>query len=225
MQNIKVAVDAVVFGYDKESGLNLLLIKRNIEPYKNAWALPGGLVKDSESLDEAVARELKEEAGLQTRYLEQLYTFGEPKRDPRNRVVSVAYFGVVRQSSFKLHASTDAADAAWFSLESLPDLAFDHTEIIKTARQRLKAKLTYQPVGFDLLDEKFLFSDLEHLYTSVLERPIDRRNFKKKIMQFGFLEQLAEKRKADGAGRPGNLYKFRTDIYNQLSNSGFIFDI
>jgi 8-oxo-dGTP diphosphatase len=203
MQNIKVAVDAVVFG----EGLSVLLIKRNIQPFKDSWALPGGLVGDAESLEEAVQRELKEETGVNINYLEQLYSFGKPGRDPRNRVISITYYGLVKPDAFELYADTDAADVAWFNIKKLPQLAFDHKEILAAAHERLKNKMLYQPVGFELLEEKFPFSELEKLYMAVLD------NFKKKVIKFGFLEETAEKQALDGAGRPDNLFRFNQQKY------------
>jgi 8-oxo-dGTP diphosphatase len=225
IQNIKVAVDAVVFGYTSREGLSVLLIKRNIEPFINTWALPGGLVGDSESLEDAVQRELKEETGISINYLEQLYSFGNPVRDPRNRVISITYYGLVKPDAFALHADTDAGDAAWFNIKKIPQLAFDHNEIIGVAHNRLKGKMLYEPVGFELLEEKFPFSELEKLYAAVLDRPIDRRNFKKKITRFGFLEETTEKQSLDGAGRPGNLYRFNEEKYFQLKKDGISFEI
>lgn len=224
-QNIKVAVDAVVFGYTSKEGLSILLIKRDIEPFKNTWALPGGLIKDDESIEEAVERELKEETGVSINYLEQLYSFGKPGRDPRNRVISVTYYGLVKPKEFELKASTDANDAKWFLINELPQLAFDHQMIIDKAMERLKGKIVYEPIGFELLDKKFPFSDLEHLYSTVLDRPIDRRNFKKKIIKFGFLEETDEKQVLEGAGRPGNLFKFNEKKYFQLKKEGINFEI
>ncbi len=224
-QKIKVSVDAVVFGYTPSEGLSILLIKRKIAPFKGNWALPGGLVRNEETLEQAVERELREETGITINYLEQLYTFAKPDRDPRNRVVAVAYFGLVRPDTFELHANTDASDAQWFNIQELPVLAFDHQDIIKLAIQRLQSKLTYQPVGFELLDQKFPFSDLEKLYATVLNRPIDRRNFKKKIMKFGFLEETKEKQKHQGSGRPGYLFKFNEQRYFQLKKDGINFEI
>ncbi|NMM49905.1 NUDIX hydrolase [Marinigracilibium pacificum] len=224
-QNIKVAVDAVVFGYTSNEGLSVLLIKRKGNTFKGKWALPGGLVKDDESLEEAVSRELNEETGVKINYLEQLYTFGELDRDPRNRVVSVAYYGLVKPDVFELDADTDASDAAWFNIKSLPELAFDHNHILEVAIQRLKGKITYEPIGFELLDMKFPFSELEKLYQTVLDRPIDRRNFKKKIMKFGFLEETDEKQQLSGAGRPGNLFKFNKPKYDKLKKEGINFEI
>src|SRR3984885_8873487 len=141
LQNIKVAVDAVVFGYTSKEGLSVLLIKRNIKPFKDIWALPGGLVGNDESLETAIARELKEETGVNINYLEQLYSFGKPGRDPRNRVISITYYGLVKPDAFVLHADTDAADVAWFNIKKMPPLAFDHHEIIALAHSRLKNKI------------------------------------------------------------------------------------
>ena len=225
IQDIKVAVDAVVFGYNSRDGLSILLIKRDIGPFKNSWALPGGLVLDNESLEDAAKRELKEETGITLKFLEQLYSFGDPGRDPRNRVVSITYYGLVRPETFELKASTDANDAKWFNIKSLPTLAFDHDKIIDVAIQRLKGKIIYEPIGFELLDERFPFSDLEKLYTTVLDRDIDRRNFKKKIMKFGFLEETNEKQKLDGAGRPGNLFRFNEQRYFLLKKEGINFEV
>jgi 8-oxo-dGTP diphosphatase len=225
LQNIKVAVDAVVFGYTSKEGLSVLLIKRRIEPFKGAWALPGGLVGDDESLEHAVQRELKEETGVNINYLEQLYSFGKPDRDPRNRVISITYYGLVKPDAFELKADTDAADVAWFNIKNLPQPAFDHNEIIGVARERLKNKILYQPIGFELLEEKFPFSELEKLYMAVLDRPIDRRNFKKKVLKYGFMEETAEKQALDGAGRPGNLFRFNEQKYLQLQKEGINFEI
>ena len=224
-QDIKVAVDAVVFGYDASEGLSILLIKRDIEPYKDSWALPGGLVLNDETIEEAVERELQEETGVTINYLEQLYTFGKPGRDPRNRVVSVTYYGLVRPKGFHLQASTDVNDAQWFLIDTLPSLAFDHAKIVEMAIKRLKAKVTYEPIGVELLEEKFPFSDLEKLYSTLLGRSVDRRNFKKKILKFGFLEETNEKQQLSGAGRPGNLFKFNRDKYCQLKNEGINFEV
>ena len=162
-QNITLAVDAIVFGYSKEQGVSILLIKRKYPPFKGDWAIPGGFVLDSESLEEAVERELLEETGIKINYLEQLYTFGKPNRDPRQRIVSVAYFGLVKSTQFeKLNASTDAEEAQWFNIKNLPKLAFDHANILTIAIERIRNKIKYQPIGFELLDKKFPFSDLEH---------------------------------------------------------------
>ncbi len=163
-QEIRVAVDAIVFGY-QYGQLYVLLIQQKFGTKENHWALPGGLVKNKESLSDAVKRELKEETNVKVNYLEQLYTFGDDiQRDPRNRVISIAYFALVDSSKFEIKADTDADHVQWFAVTKIPTLAFDHNKIILKAIERLKSKLSYQPVGFDLLPQKFLFSELQNLY-------------------------------------------------------------
>jgi 8-oxo-dGTP diphosphatase len=223
-QDIKVSVDAVVFGYDPQNGVSVLLIKRKLPPFQKMWALPGGLVLMGESLDEAVTRELKEEAGIDVNYLEQLYTFGEPERDPRNQTISVSYFALVRPKDFRLSAQSDAEDVAWFNIKKLPKLAFDHKKIINVAIKRLQGKIKYEPVGFELLEKEFPFSDLEKLYQAVLDQDIDRRNFKKKIMALGILEELDEILQR-GTGRPARLFKFNRKKYFEIKEKGYNFDI
>lgn len=171
-------------------------------------------------------RELQEETGININYLEQLYTFGQPKRDPRKRIISVAYFGIVKTGEFKrLHADTDASEAQWFNIKDLPSLAFDHQEVLDMAIERLRGKIVYQPIGFELLDKKFPFSDLENLYATLLDRPIDRRNFKKKVMHLGILDQLDEKANTTGSGRPGHLFQFNEARYKELIQRGIHFEI
>ena len=222
LQDIKVAVDAVVFGYFDKKDLQILLIKRNIEPFKGGWALPGGLVLDDESLDDAVKRELYEEAGIKPDFLEQLYTFGNVGRDPRNRVVSVTYLGLVNPSYHNLSADSDADDAQWFSVNELPELAFDHQIIIDTALKRLRTKIQYQPIGFNLLNEEFPFSDLENLYKTIVGQEIDRRNFRKKIMSYGLLNET-ENVKKQGSGRPGRLFTFNQKKIQRAGRTGILF--
>lgn len=222
-QNIKLAVDAIVFGY-RDKKLHVLLVQQKYGVMKDKWVLVGGFVKDKESLQDAVRRELKEEAGIDVSYLEQLYTFGDDiARDPRMRVVSVAYYGLVNAKHFKPIADTDAQDAQWFPMDNLPKLGYDHEAILEYARERLKAKLIYQPIGFDLLPSNFLFSELENLYTEILGKEIDRRNFRKKILTFGILEELSKK--ALKRGRPASVFKFNKKKYNELCKNGFHFDL
>lgn len=223
---IKVAVDAIVFGYSKNEGVSVLLIKRKYPPFKDSWAIPGGFILEGESLEEAVKRELLEETGIKVNYLEQLYTFGEPGRDPRQRIISIAYFALVKSSQFRqLKASTDAEDAQWFSIGKLPLLAFDHKQILQTAIERVRAKIRYQPIGFELLDKKFPFADLEKLYTALLDREIDRRNFTKKILSLGLLEDTGELASAIGAGRPSKIYQFNKKRYEELLKKGMHFEV
>lgn len=224
IQDIKVAVDAVVFAY-KDKTLSVLLVKQKYGQNKDQWVLPGGLVKDDESLKDAVERELFEEAGIKVNYLEQLYTFGDDiHRDPRNRVISVSYFALVNPSKMKLKSGTDAKDARWFSLSEIPKLPFDHNIIINKSIERIQSKLAYQPIGFELLNKQFPFSDLENLYQTILNKEIDRRNFRKKILSFGLInetDQMTQK----GAGRPAKLFKFNQSKYNKLVKEGFLFEI
>lgn len=224
--DIQVAVDATVFGYSRQDGVSVLLVQRKYAPFKGEWALPGGFVGTEESLEDAVCRELREETGIEVNYLEQLYTFGTPHRDPRQRIISVAYYALVKSGRYQaLKASTDAEKAQWFPIDELPRVAFDHQTIIDTAIQRIRAKVRYEPIGFELLDKKFPFSDLEKLYTTLLGREIDRRNFKKKMLSLGMLDELDEMAKADGAGRPGHMYQFNRKRYQELQQQGVSFEI
>ena len=223
-QKIRIAVDAIVFGY-KQNALYVLLIKQKFGALKNNWVLPGGFVKNDEPLLDAVKRELKEEAGIEVNYLEQLYTFGDDiRRDPRFRVVSVAYFALADPERFSLRADTDAEDAQWFPIVDIPKLGYDHAAIIKVAHGRLKSKLSYQPIGFDLLEKEFLFSELENLYCTILESEIDRRNFRKKILSLGIVDET-NKTYSQSAGRPGKLFRFNKKKYNALAKEGFHFEI
>lgn len=225
-QKIKVAVDAVVFGYSKKDGVSILLIQRKYEPYKGSWAIPGGFILEDESLEEAVKRELLEETGIELKYLEQLYSFGKPGRDPRQRIISIAYLGLVKTTQYtELKASTDAENAQWFSIDKLPRLAFDHKDILHTAIERIRAKVRYQPIGFELLDKEFPFSDLEKLYMALLGRDINRRNFSKKILSFGFIEETGEITKPSGKGRPSKIYRFNQKRYKELLREGIHFEI
>jgi 8-oxo-dGTP diphosphatase len=210
-----LTVDCVVFGYDADE-LKVLLIQRALGPFKGKWALPGGFVRLDETIDNAARRELAEETGLKDVFLEQLYTFGAIGRDPRERVVSVAHYALVKLSDHRAKAATDAANAEWFPISKVPKLAFDHADILATAMSRLKGKVRYQPIGFELLPPKFTLSELQHLYEAVLETELDKRNFRKKVLGFGLLVPLKEARMA-GRHRPAQLFRFDTDKYEKLS--------
>jgi 8-oxo-dGTP diphosphatase len=218
-----LTVDAVVFGLDEED-LKVLLIRRGVEPFAGRWALPGGFVHVDETLDQAVLRELREETGLAKVYLEQLYTFGETARDPRERVVSVAYYALVRLGDHQVQAATDAREAAWFAVDDLPPLAFDHAAIVEMALRRLQGKVRYQPIGFELLPPKFSLTRLQRLYEIILERELDKRNFRKKVLSLGILEDLDEVEQ-DVAHRAARLYRFDQKAYQRMVRDGFNFEL
>ncbi len=220
-----LTVDAVVFGLDAED-LKVLLIKRDLEPFAGRWALPGGFVRVGESLDDAVLRELKEETGLGKVFLEQLYTFGDPDRDPREHTVSVAYYALVKLSDHRVQAATDARDARWYSAGGggVPKLAFDHAKILDAARERLRSKVRYQPIGFELLPEKFTLTQLQRLYEIILGRELDKRNFRKKVASLDVLREHAEFAQ-DGPHRPARLHSFDKKAYDRLVRTGFNFEV
>lgn len=220
-----LTVDCVVFGFDdSKQDIKVLLIQRNGEPFRDSWALPGGFVDEGESLEKAAMRELKEETNISNIFLEQLYTFGKPKRDPRGRVVSVAYYALINLKNAKAKAASDAKQVRWFSINRLPDLAFDHDKILAIGLQRLRGKVRYQPIGFELLPEKFPLSDLQKLYETILEMPLDKRNFRKKILKMDVLKELDEYQQGV-AHRAARLYSFDKVKYQNLVTEGFSFEL
>jgi len=208
-QNILVAVDDVIFTIINDK-LEVLLVKRWVEPFKWQWAIPGGFVLDNESLDEAAYRELKEETNISDVYLEQLYTFGDPNRDPRGHVVAVSYLALTPREKVSLKAGSDAQEAKFFPINKLPKLAFDHKDIIKLALERLRGKLTYSNIAKFLLPEKFTLTQLQKVYEIILERELDTRNFRKKIEKLWIIEPTWEK-EVGVNHRPALLYKFKHD--------------
>jgi 8-oxo-dGTP diphosphatase len=219
---LALAVDTVVFGY-QNGELYLLLIERGIEPFRGQWALPGGFVREDETLDAAALRELKEETGVEIVYLEQLYTYGELKRDPRYRVVSVAYFALVRVEGYKVEAGTDAKNARWFPVSALPALAFDHSEIIERALGRVRTKIQYEPLAFELLPIEFTLFQLQQLFEAILGRELDKRNFRKKILSYRFLKEGRKLR--DVKFRSPALYRFESVKYERMRKRGESFSL
>ena len=218
-----LTVDCVVFGLDEED-LKILLIQRDLPPFEGQWALPGGFVRLDETLEEAALRELSEETGIRNVYLEQLYTIGELDRDPRERVVTVTYYALVKLSDHRVQAATDARNVAWFAMDDLPSLAFDHERIVEMGHDRLRGKVRYQPIGFELLPNKFTLRQLQHLYEVVLDRELDKRNFRKKILSMDILIELDEV-ETDVAHRAARLYRFDRQKYKRLTKQGFNFEI
>lgn len=203
-----VTVDIIIFTV-KDNDLKVLLVKRKLPPFQRMWALPGGFVHIEENLEAAALRELQEETGVKDVYLEQLYTFGNPARDPRGRVITIAYFALLDSSKIKLQPKTDVEAAKWFSMYNLPKLAFDHQQIIDYSLVRLRYKLEYTTVGFQLLPKKFTLTELQKLYEIILNKKLDKRNFRKKIFSFNIVEPTSET-KMEGIHRPATLYKFKS---------------
>jgi 8-oxo-dGTP diphosphatase len=218
-----LATDCVIFGFDGGE-LKLLLLEREKEPFKNKWALPGGFVFMSETTEACAKRILAEKAGIRQVFIEQLYTFSDIDRDPRERIISVAYYALVNKHQYELIAGRDTIKAEWFELSKLPKLAFDHGKIVRTAIQRLKGKVQYQPVGFELLNEKFTLSQLQALYEAILDTSIDKRNFRKKILSMGLLTMLDEKEK-NVARKAAHYYSFDNKAYKELTQNGFHFEL
>ena len=217
--NPRVTVDVVIFTIRKRA-LHLLLVRRGVPPFLGEWAIPGGFVRDGEGLDEAARRELVEETGVKDVYLEQLYTFGDPERDPRGRVITVAYFALI-SAERELAATTDAAEARFFPVADLPTLAFDHRQILDCALVRLRNKLEYTTVGFQLLPEEFTLTELQAVYEAILDRPLDKRNFRRKIELLDILEATPHFR-ATGRRR-AQLYRFVARRFEKLKDRGILF--
>jgi len=208
-----VTVDVAIFTL-RQNQLQVLLILRKHWPFEDMWALPGGFVRIDESLETAARRELEEETGVRDVYLEQLYTFGHPDRDPRTRVITVAYFALVSSDQLELHADTDAADVGWFPATDPPPLAFDHADILSYAVTRLRYKLEYSAVGFQLLPAEFTLTDLQTAYQIILDEQLDKRNFRRRILQAEILEETGDYRV--GEHRPAKLYRFRDDTVAEI---------
>jgi 8-oxo-dGTP diphosphatase len=217
---MQLTVDTVIFTIE-QGALKVLLVKRGIEPFAGQYAIPGGFVLENESLDQAAMRELREETGVAEVYLEQLYSFGDPRRDPRGRVVTVAYYALISTEHSQLRAGSDAAAAAWFAVDAVPDLAFDHAKILAYAVERLRNKLEYTTVGFQLLPERFSLSELQEVYEAILGKKLDKRNFRRKLALLKILKPTSEYRR-DGR-KPARLYRFVAAKFEKLKDKGILF--
>ncbi len=226
-----VAVDCVIFGLDAQSTLRLLLIRRRDAPFRGKWALPGGFVRvddggdQGEDLEAAARRELEEETGARVAYLEQLATFGKPMRDPRGRVISVAYMALVRASDHAVVGGDDAAEAKWTPIQEAlaASLAFDHGDVVRTAIARLQAKVRYAPIGFNLLPPTFSLGELQKVYEAVLLRPLDKRNFRRRVLAMEILAEAGQQENVPH--RAAALYRFDKRAYDRAVRDGFHFEI
>ena len=212
-----VTTDCVIFGYDGKE-LKVLLIERGIEPFKGCWAFPGGFLNMDEDALAGARRELKEETGLENAFIEQFHTFSEPGRDPRGRVITIAHYALVKIQ--EVEGGDDAAQARWFPIEEVPPLAFDHDRILRMAMSRLKEKIHFEPVGFELLPDVFTMPQLQNLYEAILEVHFDRRNFASKMLKLGILEDTGD-RPAGASSRIPVSYRFNKEKYNELKAKGF----
>jgi len=217
---IRVTVDIVIFTI-RDERLHVLLVKRGIPPFAGRWAIPGGFVLEDESLEDAALRELREETGVADVYLEQLYSFGDPARDPRGRVVTIAYYALISADRALPVAGTDVAEARWCAVENLPELAFDHRKIVDYAIERLRNKLEYTTVGFQLLPATFTLSELQAVYQAILGRRLDKRNFRRKLAILGILSPTRQVRR--GVGKPARLYRFAASRFEKLKDKGILF--
>ena len=218
-----VTVDCVIFGFDGEN-LNILLIERGIDPFKGSWALPGGFIKMDETAEEGAIRELREEANVIGVFMEQLKAFSGVNRDPRERVITIAFYALLQQSNHQIKGGDDAKKAQWFKLNGLPTkLAFDHIAIIEEAQSQLQQKLHFEPIGFELLNDKFTMTQLQSLYEAIWGFTIDRRNFYKKMLSLGYLIPLDEKVE-DAKHRAAQYFSFKSEKYDELKEKGFILE-
>ncbi len=218
-----LSIDCVIFGFEN-GGMEVLLVRRAIEPCKGDWALPGGFVLKDEDLDKAAERILSETSGIENIFMEQLYVFGDVDRYPDRRVITIGYYALVSPDKYILHPGIDTSEVSWFPLSKIPKLPFDHEHIIKEALHKLRTKVRYQPVGFELLPEKFTLPKLQSLYECILGIKLDKRNFRKKLLKMNLLTKLEEKEK-DNIRRAAHLYKFDKKTYRKLIKKGFNFEL
>ncbi len=212
-----VTTDCVIFSFDG-SKLRVLLVRRGIEPYKGRWAFPGGFMKMDESAEEGALRELQEETGLQGAYIRQFHTFTAPHRDPRERVITIAFYALVKMQ--QVQGGDDAADARWFAIDEVPQLAFDHDRILRKAEQALRQRIHFEPVGFELLPEAFTIKELQNLYEAILDVRFDRRNFYNKMRRLEMLEPT-DLKVNPSQKKEATLFRFNKEKYDELKRKGF----
>jgi len=223
-EKFHLAIDCIIFGYD-EGGreLKLLLLKRNFQPAMGNWSLMGGFLKSTESVDEAAKRILTQLTGLSNVYMEQLYTFGEIDRDPGDRIISVAYFALIKINTFDLEL-VKSHGATWIPISSMPELIFDHSAMVERALKKLQVRARTQPIGFELLPDKFTIPQLQGLYEAIYNKPLDKRNFRRKLLAMDLLEKLEEKEK-ESSRKGAWYYRFDTSKYEDLLGRGFNFEL
>jgi len=221
---ILLAVDSIIFGFNEnDHELKLLLLKRNFEPAKGKWSLMGGFVDPTESLDDAAKRIVSQLTGLEDVYMEQLYAFGEQNRDPGGRIVSLAYFSLIKINEHDKELVKENS-ASWFSLSELPDLIFDHSEMVEKAMRKLRIRARTQPIGFELLPQRFTIPQLQRLYEAIYQTPFDKRNFRRKLLSMDLLEKLDEKEK-ETSKKGAYYYQFNSQKYEELLRKGFNFEL
>ncbi len=219
-----VAVDSIIFGFNENDfELKLLLLKRKFEPALGKWSLMGGFVDREESLDDAAQRIVLQLTGLDNVYMEQLYAFGDPRRDPGGRIVSVAYFSLIKINEHDKELVKNAG-AYWVPLSEIPELIFDHSDMVSKALRKLRIRARTQPIGFELLPEKFTIPQLQRLYEAIYQKPFDKRNFRRKVLAMGLLDKLDEKEK-ETSKKGAWYYQFNTSKYEELLRKGFNFEL
>ncbi len=221
-EKILVAVDCIIFGFDSEK-LKLLLFKRKVEPLKGAWSLVGAFIKENLSLNDAAKQVLLESTGLKEIYLQELQTYSDIDRDPGERVISVAHYSLIRIDAFDLE-SVEKYDAHWFDFDEIPELIFDHGRMVNDAIAKLRSKARYQPIGFELLPEKFTIPQLQILYQCIYQKKLDDRNFRKKVLSFDVLTKTDEKDKT-GSKKGAFLYQFNKEKFDKFIDKGHSFEL
>lgn len=218
-----LSIDCLIFGF-KKGELDILLVQHGEGISKGRWALPGGWIKYDEGVTQAAVRLLRDLTGVSNIYMEQLAVFGDVDRYPNKRVITIGFFALVKPENYKLHAGFTASDARWFKLSEVPSLPYDHNKILNSGVRHLKHKVRHEPIGFNLLPRKFTLHQLQELYEAVLERKLDKPNFRRKLMNMNLLAPSKEKQK-DVSHRAASLYKFDKKTYDKLKEKGFTFEL